>query len=101
MADSHLRVFPGGGRATILDPGGPARPALIEVEWPRPSTERVQATREFWELVHGHLEAFWFEFAGTRYEPCHFEADSLKLNAAGGDRLVVRFWGVRAPKQGE
>jgi hypothetical protein len=41
MADLHLRVFPGGGRATILDPGGPARPALIEVEWPRASTERV------------------------------------------------------------
>jgi hypothetical protein len=78
------------------------KPAVIEVEWPRPSAERVKAIRQFWEFVHGHLDPFWFKLAGTRYEPCHFEADSLKLGAAQGDhRLIVRLRGMRAAKQGE
>ena len=37
MSELRLRVFAGGGRATILDPGGSDRPTRFEVEWQNPS----------------------------------------------------------------
>lgn len=87
-----LRVFPGGGRATILDRGGPDRPIRFEVEWRNPRAEQIAETRAFWESVRGPVDPFWFNLAGTRYEPCHFEADSLQLEGFGRDhRLVLRF----------
>jgi hypothetical protein len=97
MAEPQLSVFPGGGRVTILDPGGPGTPTLFEVEWRDPSLKRSQETQAFWKLVNGHVDPFWFSFAGTRYEPCHFEAHSFKTEQMGrGQRLVVRFFGTKA-----
>jgi hypothetical protein len=100
MPEPRLRVFPGGGMAKIIDLGGPGRPTRYEVEWRNPSTERVQETQAFWESVRGHVDPFWFKHAGTRYEPCHLETNSLKYEAVGRDhRLVVRFRAMKAAKQ--
>jgi hypothetical protein len=100
MPEPRLRVFPVGGRVTILDPGGSDRPTRLEVEWRNPSAERVQETEVFWASVRGHIDPFWFKLAGARYEPCHFEADSLRTEPMErGHRLVVRFLGIKAAKQ--
>jgi hypothetical protein len=95
---AQSRVFPGGGRVTIVNAGG-AGPTIFEVAWRNPSPERLKETQAFWEAVKGSLDPFWFDFAGTRYEPCHFEPDSLKTIATKLDRsesLVVRFVGMKA-----
>jgi hypothetical protein len=100
MPEPRLRVFPGGGMAKIIDPGGPGKPAVFEVEWRNPSTERVQETKAFWESVGGYVDPFWFKCAGTRYEPCHFEPHSLKYEAVGRDhRLIVRFRATKAAER--
>ena len=85
MPEPLLRVFPGGGRVTIVNTGGPG-PTIFEVAWRNPSSERLKETQAFWEAVNGHVDPFWFNFAGTRYEPCHFEPDSLKTIATNRDR---------------
>ena len=92
-----LRVFPGGGRVTIVSMGGPG-PTIFEVEWRNPSPERLKETQAFWDAVNGHVDPFWFDLAGTRYEPCHFEPNSLKRMPTHSDRsdcLVVRFVGTK------
>ena len=91
------RVFPGGGRVTVVNPGRPG-PTTFEVEWRNPSPERLEETRAFWDAVNGHFDPFWFDFDGTRYEPCYFEPNSLKRMPTRHDRndcLVVRFVGTK------
>src|SRR3979490_3291204 len=97
MPQPRLRVFPGGGRVTIVNTGRPG-PTTFEVEWRNPSPERLKETRAFWDAVNGHFDPFWFDFDGTRYEPCCFEPNSLKRMPTRGDRdysLVVRFVGMK------
>ena len=92
-----LRVFPGGGRVTIVHMGRTG-PTTFEVAWRNPSSERLQETQAFWKAVNGDVDPFWFDFAGTRYEPCYFEPDSLKIIPTNRDRsgcLVVRFVGTK------
>ena len=92
-----LRMFPGGGRVTVVNPGG-SGPTIFEVAWRNPSPERLKETQAFWDAVNGHLDPFWFDLAGTRYEPCHFEPSSLKRMPTQSDRndcLVVRFVGTK------
>ena len=91
------RVFPAGGRVTIVHRGRPG-PTTFEVEWRNPSPERLEETRAFWDAVNEHFDPFWFDFDGTRYEPCYFEPNSLKRMPTRGDRdysLVVRFVGTK------
>jgi len=90
-------MFPGGGRVTVVNPGG-SGPTIFEVAWRNPSPERLKETQAFWDAVNGHLDPFWFDLAGTRYEPCHFEPGSLKRMPTQSDRndcLVVRFVGTK------
>ncbi len=108
-----LRMFPGGGRVTVVNPGG-SGPTIFEVAWRNPSPERLKETQAFWDAVNGHLDPFWFDLAGTRYEPCHFEPGSLKrmptqrpchfepgslkrmpTQSDRNDCLVVRFVGTK------
>ena len=98
MPEPRLPVFPGGGRVTIIHRGRPG-PTTFEVAWRNPTPERLEEIRAFWKLVNGHVDAFWFNFAGTLYDPCHFEPDSLKRILNDHDRsesLVVRFRGTKA-----
>jgi serine/threonine protein kinase len=68
---------------------------IIERLLAKEPDERYDSTRD--KLVNGYVDPFWFSFAGTRYEPCHFEAHSLKTEQMGrGQRLVVRFFGTKA-----
>jgi hypothetical protein len=74
-------------------------PTIFEVAWWNPSSERLKETQAFWEAVNTHIDPFWFSFDGTRYDPCHFEPDSLKTIPTVHDRsecLVVRFVGTKA-----
>ena len=91
------RAFPSGERVTIVNPGRPGG-TIFEVAWRNPSSERLKEAQAFWDAVNRHLDPFWFDLAGTRYEPCHFEPDSLKRMPTHGDRndcLVVRFVGTK------
>jgi hypothetical protein len=95
MPQPRLRVFPGGGRVTIVHRGG-SGPTTFEVAWRNPSSAQVKDAQAFWKSVNGHVNSFWFNFDGTRYEPCHFHSDSLKTIPTNHDRsecLVVRFVG--------
>ena len=97
MHEPLLRVFPGGGSVRIVNPGRPG-PTIFEVAWRNPSPERLKETQAFWDAVNGPLDSFWFDLAGTRYEPCHFERNSLKRMPTRHDRndcLVVRFVGTK------
>jgi len=98
MPEPLLRVFPGGGRVSIVGTGESGA-TTFEVAWRNPSPERLKETRAFWDALNGHFDPFWFYFAGTRYERCHFEPDSLKRMPSHSDRndcLVVRFVGTKA-----
>ena len=86
----RMRVFPGGGRVTIVNAGRPG-PTIFEVAWRNPSSERLKETQAFWTAVNGHVDPFWFNFDGTRYEPCHFEPDSLKTIPTNRDRSECLF----------
>jgi hypothetical protein len=91
-------VFPGGGRVTIVKRGRTGL-TIFEVAWRNPSPERLKETQAFWNAVNGHFDPFWFDFDGTRYEPCYFERNSLKTIPTRGDRsdcLVVRFVGSKS-----
>ena len=97
MPDQRVRVFPGGGRVTIVGTGQSGS-TMFEVAWRNPSPERLKETRAFWDAVNGHFVPFWFDFGGTRYQPCHFEPNSLKRMPTRSDRndcLVVRFVGTK------
>jgi hypothetical protein len=94
---AQARVFPGGGRVTIVQIGR-SGPTTFEVAWRNPSSAQLKEAQAFWKSVNGHIDAFWFNFDGTRYEPCHFEPDSLKRMPTRSDRsdcLVVRFVGTK------
>jgi hypothetical protein len=100
MPERLRRVFPGGGRVTIVHKGRLGAPeTMFEVAWRNPSSARLKETQAFWKAVNGHVDPFWFDFAGTRYEPCHFEPDSLKRVPTHRDHnecLIVRFVGTKA-----
>jgi hypothetical protein len=98
MPEPRLRVFPGGGRAKIVQVGRTGS-TIFEVAWRNPSSAQLKEAQAFWKSVNGHVDPFWFNFDGTRYEPCHFEPDSLKRVPTVHDRsecLVVRFVGAKA-----
>ena len=97
MPEPLLRVFPGGGRVSIVGTGHPGS-TMFEVAWRNPSSAQLKDAQAFWKSVNGHVDPFWFNFDGTRYEPCHFEPNSLKRMPTREDRndcLVVRFVGTR------
>jgi hypothetical protein len=92
-----LCAFPGGGRVTIVNPGRPGG-TIFEVAWRNPSSAKLKEAQAFWKSVNGHVDPFWFNFDGTRYEPCHFEPNPLKRMPTHSDRsdsLVVRFVGMK------
>jgi hypothetical protein len=91
MEQPQLRVFPGGGKATIIDRGESDTRKRFRIEWPNASTEQRQEIEAF---VNGPADSWQFSHAGDFYGSCNLEPDSLRIEPAtveGWHRVVLTF----------